>query len=159
MIMIKKLKAGGFLVFDGGMGTMLQAYGLKGGELPESLNITKPDIILKIHKEYGASGADIITSNTFGANRYKLADSGCSCGDVIRSALKLAREAAGDKLVAQDIGPIGQLMEPYGTLSFRDAYDAFKEQVVAGTDARADMILIETMSDIYEAKAAILAAT
>lgn len=156
--MIKKLKAGGFLVFDGGMGTMLQAYGLKGGELPESLNITKPDIILKIHKEYGASGADIITSNTFGANRYKLADSGCSCGDVIRSALKLAREAAGDKLVAQDIGPIGQLMEPYGTLSFRDAYDAFKEQVVAGTDARADMILIETMSDIYEAKAAILAA-
>ncbi|MDD3705343.1 MAG: homocysteine S-methyltransferase family protein [Clostridiaceae bacterium] len=158
MIMIKGLKSEGFLIFDGGMGTMLQAHGLKGGEIPERLNITKPDIIYKIHKEYADSGADVITSNTFGANRYKLEGSGLSCGDVIKGALKLAREAAGDKLVAQDIGPIGQLMEPYGTLSFQDAYDAFKEQVIAGADAGADMILIETMSDIYEAKAAILAA-
>ncbi len=158
MRMSKVLKADNFLVFDGGMGTMLQAYGLKGGELPEGLNISNPDMILKIHKEYIAAGADIITTNTFGANRYKLEDSGLSVGEVVKSALKIAREAAGDRFVAQDIGPIGQLMEPYGTLSFRDAYDAFKEQIIAGAASGADVILIETMSDIYEAKAAILAA-
>lgn len=154
----KRLNFDDLLLFDGGMGTMLQAYGLKGGELPERLNIKNPDMILKIHKEYIAAGADIITTNTFGANRYKLKDSGLSSDEVIKCAVKIAREAAGDKLVAHDIGPIGQLMEPYGTLSFRDAYDVFKEQVAAGTAAGADLILIETMSDIYEAKAAILAA-
>lgn len=158
MRMSKVIQADSFLVFDGGMGTMLQAYGLKGGELPEGLNISNPDMILKIHKEYIAAGADIITTNTFGANRYKLRDSGLSVDEVVKSALKIAREAAGDKFVAQDIGPIGQLMEPYGTLSFQDAYDAFKEQIIAGEAAGADAILIETMSDIYEAKAAILAA-
>jgi 5-methyltetrahydrofolate--homocysteine methyltransferase len=147
-----------FLVFDGGMGTMLQAYGLKAGEMPENYNITNSDMILEIHKAYIAAGADIITTNTFGANTYKLKDSGLSVDKVINSAVRIAREAAGDKLVAHDIGPIGQLMEPYGTLSFQDAYDAFKEQIVSGTAAGADLILIETMSDIYEAKAAILAA-
>ena len=157
-MMSKRLDFDRLLLFDGGMGTMLQAYGLKGGELPESCNVKNPDIILKIHKEYIAAGADIITTNTFGANRYKLKDSGYSCDEIIKSAVKIAGEAAGDKLVAHDIGPIGQLMEPYGTLSFQDAYDAFKEQVAAGTAAGADLILIETMSDIYEAKAAILAA-
>ncbi len=156
--MNKGFKPDGFLVFDGGMGTMLQAYGLKAGELPENCNIKNPDMILDIHKAYIAAGADIITTNTFGANRYKLMDSGLSVDEVIQSAVRIAREAAADKLVALDIGPIGQLMEPYGTLSFQDAYDAFKEQVVSGTAAGADLILIETMSDIYEAKAAILAA-
>jgi len=146
------------LIFDGGMGTMLQAHGLKAGELPESWNISNPGKILEIHKAYIDAGADIITTNTFGANRYKLKGSGCSCGEIIESAVKIAKEAAGSKLTAHDIGPIGQLMEPYGTLSFRDAYDAFREQVAAGTAAGADMILIETMSDIYEARAAILAA-
>lgn len=153
-----KLNYDSCLIFDGGMGTMLQAYGLKGGELPEVYNADKPDIILKIHKDYIAAGSDIITTNTFGANRYKLKGSGLNAGDVVRSAVRLAREAAGEKLVALDIGPVGQLMEPYGTLSFQDAYDAFKEQVIAGAAAGADLILIETMSDIYEAKAAILAA-
>jgi len=148
----------GFLIFDGGMGTMLQANGLKMGELPESFNISHPEVILKIHEEYIEAGADVITTNTFGASRYKLGHSGLSVAGVIGKALKIAREAAGEKLVAQDIGPIGQLMEPYGTLSFQEAYDAFKEQVVAGASAGADMILIETMSDIYEARAAILAA-
>ncbi|HQA65824.1 MAG TPA: homocysteine S-methyltransferase family protein [Bacillota bacterium] len=146
------------LIFDGGMGTMLQAHGLKAGELPESWNISNPEKILEIHKAYIDAGADIITTNTFGANRYKLKGSGCSCGEIIESAVKIAKEAAGSKLTAHDIGPIGQLMEPYGTLSFRDAYYAFREQVAAGTAAGADMILIETMSDIYEARAAILAA-
>jgi len=154
----KKLNYDSLLLFDGGMGTMLQAYGLKGGELPESCNTKNPDMIRKIHKDYIAAGADIITTNTFGANRYKLKDSGLSCDEVVRNAVKIAREAAGDKFVAHDIGPIGQLMEPYGTLSYEEAYDAFKEQVEASEGAGADLILIETMSDIYEAKAAILAA-
>ena len=157
-LMAIKLNYEKFLLFDGGMGTMLQAYGLKGGELPETYNINKPDVILRIHRDYIAAGADIITSNTFGANRYKLKESGYSAGEVVESAVKIAREAAGDKYVALDMGPIGQLMEPYGTLSFQNAYEAFKEQVLAGTAAGADLILIETMSDIYEAKAAILAA-
>ncbi|HPL99626.1 MAG TPA: homocysteine S-methyltransferase family protein, partial [Bacillota bacterium] len=130
------------LIFDGGMGTMLQAHGLKAGELPERWNISNPEKILEIHKAYIDAGADIITTNTFGANRYKLKGSGCSCGEIIESAVKIAKEAAGSKLTAHDIGPIGQLMEPYGTLSFRDAYDAFREQVVAGAAAGADMILI-----------------
>lgn len=158
MKMSNELNFDGFLVFDGGMGTMLQEYGLKAGELPESYNIKNPEVIRKIHKAYIDAGADIITTNTFGANRYKLKDSGFGVEEVIKSAVKTAREAAGDKLVAHDIGPIGQLMEPYGTLSFQEAYNAFKEQVIAGTSAGADLILIETMSDIYEAKAAILAA-
>jgi len=158
MKMSKFFNADRFLVFDGGMGTMLQASGLKMGELPESFNITNPEVIMKIHKEYAEAGADVITTNTFGANRYKLEHSGLSVEEVVTKALEIAREAAGDKLVAQDIGPIGQLMEPYGTLSFQEAYDAFREQVLAGASAGADMILIETMSDIYEARAAILAA-
>jgi len=158
MMMNKSFKADGFLLFDGGMGTMLQAVGLSMGELPESCNIKNPDMILNIHKAYIAAGADVITTNTFGANRHKLKDSGCSVDEVIRNGVRIAKEAAGDKLVAHDIGPIGQLMEPYGTLSFQDAYDTFKEQVIAGASAGADLILIETMSDIYEAKAAILAA-
>lgn len=158
MRMNKAFKTDGFLIFDGGMGTMLQANGLKMGELPESFNISNPEIILKIHKEYVEAGADVITTNTFGASRYKLGHSGLSVAEVIGKALEIAREAAGKKLVAQDIGPIGQLMEPYGTLSFQEAYDAFKEQVLAGASGGADMILIETMSDIYEARAAILAA-
>ncbi len=156
--MRNKLNFDNFLVFDGGMGTMLQAQGLKAGELPESYNIENPRVILDIHKAYIEAGADIITTNTFGANRFKLMEAGLSVDKVIQSAVRIAREAAGNKLVAHDIGPIGQLMEPYGTLSFQDAYDAVKEQVVSGTAAGADLILIETMSDIYEAKAAILAA-
>lgn len=147
-----------FILFDGGMGTMLQACGLKAGELPESYNISMPEAILKIHREYAAAGADIITTNTFGANSHKLKGSGLSVEAVVQSAVRIAREAVGDRFVALDIGPVGQLMEPYGTLSFQAAYDAFREQVIAGAAAGADLILIETMSDIYEAKAAILAA-
>lgn len=158
MKMSKFFAADRFLVFDGGMGTMLQANGLKMGELPESFNISNPGVIMKIHKEYVEAGADVITTNTFGANRYKLGHSGLSVEEVVAKALEIAREAAGEKLVAQDIGPIGQLMEPYGTLSFQEAYDAFREQVLAGASAGADMILIETMSDIYEVRAAVLAA-
>lgn len=154
----KVLNFDNFIVFDGGMGTMLQQHGLKAGELPESYNIEKPEIILEVHKAYIDAGAEIITTNTFGANRFKLKASDMCVEEVVKSAVRIAREAAGDRLVACDIGPTGQLMEPYGTLSFNDACDAFKEQVIAATSAGADVILIETMSDIYEAKAAILAA-
>lgn len=155
--MNKLFKNDEFLIFDGSMGVLLQKYGLRIGELPESYNIKYPEIVSSIHKSYIAAGADVIITNTFGASRYKLKDSGYGVGEIVKSSLDIARKAAGDKLIALDIGPIGQLMEPYGTLSFQDAYDAFAEQIVEGAYA-ADMILIETMSDIYEVKAAVLAA-
>jgi 5-methyltetrahydrofolate--homocysteine methyltransferase len=158
-IMVNKLfSADKFMIFDGGMGTMLQANGLRMGELPESFNIERPEVILKIHKEYVEAGADVVSTNTFGANRYKLKHSKYSPGEIIAKAVGIARKAVGEKLVALDIGPIGQLMEPYGTLSFEDAYEAFKEQVLAGEASGADLIIIETMADVYEVRAAILAA-
>lgn len=147
-----------FLFFDGAMGTMLQKEGLQVGELPETLNITNPDIIRKIHQQYIEAGADVVTTNTFGANELKYSSSQYSVDEVITAAVKIAREAAGDKFVALDIGPTGQVMEPTGTLSFEAAYELFKKQVIIGEKAGADLILIETMSDLYEAKAAILAA-
>lgn len=137
---------------------MLQAFGMKAGELSESYNLKNPEVIEEIHQAYLDVGADIITTNTFGANRYKLVDTDFPLDEVIRKGVEIARAVAKDKLVALDIGPLGQLMEPYGNLSFENAYEAFKEQIVVGTSAGADLILIETMSDIYEAKAAILAA-
>lgn len=149
-----------FLFFDGAMGTMLQHAGLKLGELPESYNITRPEIIQNIHEKYLQAGADIITTNTFGANRLKLKDSGYGVDQVIKEAVSIAKKAIGkstDKYVALDIGPIGTLLSPLGTISFNEAYDIFKEQVIAGREAGADLILIETMSDLYETKAAILA--
>lgn len=155
---IQKLLSNNFLLFDGAMGTMLQKEGLKGGELPEGFNIHSPEVVYNIHKKYLDAGADIITTNTFGANRFKLKDSPYSTEQVISEAVKIAKKAAGDKLVALDIGATGKMMEPFGTLSFKEAYDVFKEQVIAGKNAGADIILIETISDLYEARAAILAA-
>jgi len=137
---------------------MLEKYGLKRGELPESYNILHPEIIEKIHCEYFEAGSDVITTNTFGANSYKLKNSQYTVEELVVSAVKIARKVAGHRLVALDIGPIGQLMEPYGILSFDAAYDAFAEQIKIGAREGADIILIETMTDIYEAKAAILAA-
>ena len=145
-----------FLIFDGAMGTMLQKYGLKAGELPELLNLTDPETVLKIHREYVAAGSDVITANTFGANRKKLG-SAVSPETVISAGIKLAKKS-GAKYVALDIGPIGALLKPLGTLSFEEAYDIFKQEVIAGVKAGADIILIETMSDLSEIKAAILAA-
>ncbi len=138
---------------DGAMGTML---GETAGA-PELLCITEPERIRRIHESYIESGADIITTNTFGANRLKLAGSGCSVDEVVRSAVALAKETAGDKAaVTLDIGPTGTLLRPMGTLPFAEAYDIFAEVVRAGRDA--DMISIETMTDTYELKAAVLAA-
>ena len=155
--MAKTLDFNDFIIFDGAMGTMLQAYGMKAGDLPETYNILEPDVIEKIHTEYIKAGAMVVTTNTFGANRFKFSDTQFNLKDIIQKGVEIAKRAAKDQYVALNIGPLGQLMEPYGNLSFEDAYEAFKEQVIIGAEAGADLILIETMSDTYEAKAAILA--
>ncbi len=146
------------LFFDGAMGTMLQKNGLKTGELPENMNITNPEILLKIHKEYLDAGCNIITANTFGANGLKFQN----VEEIITSAVTLAKKSIEnvnrDCFVALDVGPLGKLLKPCGDLDFKDAYDLFKEQVIAGEKAGADLILIETMGDLYEIKAAVLAA-
>ena len=156
--MARKINLDQLLIFDGAMGTLLQAAGLKGGELAEKYNLEKAELIAGIHQAYLEAGAEVITTNTFSANRFKLAETGLEVAEVIAQGVAIARRTAGERLVALDLGPLGQLMEPYGSLSFEAAYEAFAEQVRAGQAAGADLILIETMSDLYEAKAAILAA-
>lgn len=147
-----------FVYLDGAMGTMLFDKGLKMGEIPELLNLTKPEWIIDIHRQYIEAGSDIVYANTFGANRYKLSRSGKSVDEVVRAAIRNAKQAAegAQAYVALDVGPIGQLLEPAGTLSFEEAYDIFKEIVIAGEEA--DLIVFETMTDLYELKAAVLAA-
>ncbi|MBQ7559337.1 MAG: homocysteine S-methyltransferase family protein [Synergistaceae bacterium] len=145
------------LFFDGGMGTMLQARGLKLRELPEILNLTNPDLILSIHDEYKNAGADFITSNTFGANKFKLAKSGRSVSEVVSAGAKLARQAAGSNYAALDIGSTGRVMAPSGDASFEEIYEAVAEIVNAGKNF-CDVILLETFTDLYELKAAVLAA-
>lgn len=145
-----------FIFFDGSMGTMLQKSGLKQGELPDLLNIKCPEKVEAVHKAYISSGADIITTNTFGCNPHSLSGTGFTADEVIKCGINIARRA-GAGFVAQDIGPLGQLMQPMGPVSFDDAYSCFKQQVIAGVSGGADMFIIETVSDIYEAKAAILA--
>lgn len=151
----KQLLEKDFIFLDGAMGTMLQASGLEAGATPELLNLTNPTLIQSIHKKYIDAGSDIVYANTFGANSYKL--HGESVQKVISAAVENARKACGENaLVALDIGPIGQLLEPSGTLEFEQAYEIFKEQIIAGKDA--DLIVFETMTDLYELKAAVLAA-
>ena len=149
-----------FIFLDGGMGTMLQAAGLPVGQLPEVWNLTHPEIVAKIQRQYVDAGAQVLYANTFGANRHKVGGSGYSPGELIAGGIRAARMAADgrDVKVALDIGPIGQLLEPLGTLSFDEAYDIFREMVVAGEDAGADLVAFETMSDLLEVKAAVLAA-
>ncbi|APU60559.1 homocysteine S-methyltransferase family protein [Clostridium botulinum] len=148
------------LIFDGAMGTMLQKLGLKISDLPEELNILEPEKIINIHRKYIEAGAKVITTNTFGANEIKLKQSEFSLESIIDKAIGNVKKAGENKeiLIALDIGPIGQLLEPMGTLKFEEAYEIFKRQIVQGQKSGADIILIETMTDLYEAKAAILAA-
>lgn len=155
---VKELLKKGYIVLDGAMGTMLQKKGMKMGVVPETLGITKPEWIIDIHKQYIEAGSDIVYANTFGANRYKLKGTGYSTEEIIKKAIENGRKACeGSKsFVALDIGPIGQLLEPTGSLSFEEAYDIFKEEILAGKDA--DVIVIETMTDLLETKAAVLAA-
>ena len=153
------------LFFDGGMGTLLQAEGLQPGELPETWNIERKETIRKIHQSYFEAGSDIVLTNTFGANALKFHDENCSLKAIIDAAVENVRFGAKagirdgrDYYVALDIGPTGKLLKPLGDLSFEDAYEAFKEVVQYGEKAGADLIHIETMSDTYEVKAAVLAA-
>lgn len=147
-----------FVIFDGGMGTMLQDKGMQMGAVPELISIGNPEWILDIHRSYIRAGANVIYANTFGANAYKLKNCGYSVEEVIAASVKLAKQACEgtDTLVALDIGPIGQLLEPTGTLSFEDAYEIYREQIIAGKEA--DLIVFETQTDLYELKAAVLAA-
>ena len=146
-----------FYLFDGGMGTMLQAAGLITGHHPEKLNITDPDALREIHAAYVAAGSDIITANTFGANRWKMGE---DPRPYITAGVKIAKETAvfGGAKVALDVGPLGALLEPYGEITFSQAYEIYAEVMIAGADAGADLVLIETMSDLLETKAALLAA-
>ena len=146
--------------FDGAMGTMLQAKGLKAGGLPELWNITNSDVVLDIHTSYINAGCNILKTNTFGANRLKLTDTGFSVEKIISEGVHIAKKAAekNDGYVALDIGPTGKLLAPFGDLDFEEAVDIFAQMVKAGASAGADIILIETMTDTYECKAAILAA-
>lgn len=149
-----------YVILDGAMGTMLQAAGLKMGEIPEVLSVTRPELLVSIHEKYLKAGSDVIYANTFGANSYKLEGSGHSVEELVGAAVKNARQACEnvnpDAYVALDIGPIGQLLEPTGVLKFEEAYDIYKEIILAGKDA--DLIVFETMTDLLECKAAVLAA-
>ena len=153
------------LFFDGGMGTLLQKEGLKPGELPEIWNIEHGDVIKNIHKSYFKAGSNIVLTNTFGANAIKFHSESYSLREVVEKAVENVRGAAkaafDDKkeyYVALDVGPTGKLLKPMGDLAFEDAYDAFKEVMIYGENAGVDLIHIETMSDTYEVKAAVLAA-
>ena len=143
------------LVFDGAMGTQLQARGLAAGETPELLCLSNPDQITEIHAAYVAAGSEAVTTNTFGANRLKLAGQ-ASVDEIFAAAIACAR-AAGPRYVAADIGPTGALLEPMGTLSFDEAYELFAEQAIAAERHGADLCVIETFADLAEAKAALLA--
>ena len=149
------------LFFDGALGTMLQAAGLRTGEPPELWNLSRPADVRAIHDAYLAAGAQVIEANTFGANRLKLAGSGRSPTEVIAAGADLAREAvaaAGRGFVSLDVGSTGKLLQPLGTLPFEEAVEIFREMVLAGVQAGVDCVHIETMTDLYEAKAAVLAA-
>ena len=148
------------LIFlDGAMGTVLQQRGLPAGEQPELLALTCPELLRQIHREYIQAGSQIIYANTFGANARKLSSTGHGVEEVASAAVRTAKEAAAGTgaLVALDIGPLGELLEPMGSLSFEDAYALFREMAEAGARAGADLAVIETMTDLYEAKAALLA--
>lgn len=158
---ISKLLQHGLVYFDGGTGTVLQSMGLAAGELPETWNLLHPDRISSLHHAYLDAGCHIINTNTFGANRFKYPD---NLADLVTAGVQLARNAvetsgnSGQRFVALDIGPLGQMLQPLGQLPFEDAVSAFAEVVRIGAAAGADLVLIETMNDAYETKAAVLAA-
>ena len=132
-------KPGEPLLLDGAMGTVLQQRGMEPGGQPELLNLSNPDLISSIHRDYLDAGSRVLYANTFGANAHKLRKSGKSVGEVISAGIGIAKRAAqGRAAVALDIGPLGELLEPMGTLSFEDAYELFREMAEAGAAARRD---------------------
>ncbi len=158
MDILKKIKSGR-VYFDGGYGTILQTKGLKPGELPEKWNMSRPEIIEEIHREYLLAGCDIIKSNTFGANCLKYDEK--ELEEIVSSAIEIGRramEGVEDKYLALDMGPTGKLLKPLGELDFEEAVEIFSKTVKLGVKYGADLILIETMNDSLETKAAVLAA-
>ena len=160
---IKEYIKDNILIFDGAMGTMLQRNGLQMGENPEIFGLKNPNILINIHKLYLEAGSNVVTTNTFGANELKLEKLGYTVEEVLDNAISVAKEAikkvdkSKPRYVALDIGPIGEMLEPMGTLSFDRAYEIFKRQAIQGEKSGADLVIIETMMDLYEAKAAVLA--
>lgn len=157
----KELLGKQMLFFDGATGTQLQARGLQPGELPESWNFIHPEIVEAVHRGYLDVGSNIVKSNTFGANPIKLKGTGLDCKETIEAAVAIAKKACGgreNKFVALNLGPTGKLLAPYGDLPFEEAVASYSEMVRYGAAAGADLILVETMSDTYEIKAAVLAA-
>jgi 5-methyltetrahydrofolate--homocysteine methyltransferase len=157
----QRLSGEGVLVADGATGTMLQAAGLSEGTAPESWNLTHPEKILDLHRAYLEAGSQIILTNSFGGSRFRLGKKGLQdkVHEVNRAAAALAKEAAGQEaFVAGSMGPTGELMKPLGTLSYVVALEAFAEQAEALAEGGVDAILVETMSDLNEAKAAIVGA-
>ncbi len=150
------------VIFDGSMGTMLQNAGLPQGKLPECWNLERPDVVRIIHDAYLDAGCHVISTNTFGANRAKLRHTGYGVGEIIERAVDIAREAVylsgREARIALDMGPTGQLLAPMGDLPFEEAVDIFAEMAAIGEECGVDLILIETMSDMYELKAAVLGA-
>lgn len=149
-----------FVFLDGGMGTQLQARGLQPGQKPELAALEMPEVLTAIHTDYANAGADILLANTFGANAKKLTGCGYTVEEVVSASIACARKAAETTgaCVALDIGPLGELLVPAGTLAFEDAYNEFAQIIRAGAAAGADLVFLETMTDLYELKAAILAA-
>ena len=147
------------ILLDGGMGTMLQAAGLKLGARPEELNITDPALIESIHARYAAAGSRIINANTFGASAHKLAGSEYTLEEIIAAGIANCKRACAPygALAALDVGPLGELLEPNGTLAFEDAVAEYGRIARAGVAAGADLVFLETFTDLYELKAALLA--
>lgn len=147
------------ILLDGAMGTMLQAAGLGLGERPELFGLEHPEVVEGIHRAYLEAGSRVLYANTFGANAHKLAGTGHTVEEVIAANVSTARRVAGDRAkVALDVGPIGELLEPLGTLSFEEAYEIYGQMVRAGEAAGADLVVFETMTDLAEVRAAVLAA-
>ncbi|MGM9607514.1 MAG: homocysteine S-methyltransferase family protein [Oscillospiraceae bacterium] len=147
------------ILLDGAMGTVLQQKGLPPGGQPELLNLTDPALLTSVYRDYIAAGSQVIYANTFGANALKLERTGRSVEEIVTAAVSIAKEAAAgtDVRVALDVGPLGELLEPMGSLTFERAYELFREMAVAGEKAGADLAVLETVTDLYEAKAALLA--
>ena len=148
-----------FVILDGAMGTMLQRAGLPVGCLPELFTLEHPEILENIHRAYIEAGSRLSYANTFSSNAHKLSGSGHTVDEVISASVTVAKKAAeGKALVALDIGPIGEMLEPSGTLSFDSAYQMFREMLIAGEKAGADIIAFETFTDLAELRIAVLAA-
>ena len=151
------------LVFDGAMGTLLQEKGLEPGACPELMNLAEPEKVKEVHEAYLLAGADVITTNTFGGNRIKLAEYGLAdrVVEINKKAVEIAREALlnyPQSFVAATIGPTGRFVEPLGKMTFLEAYEIFKEQIEALVSAKPDFLILETFSDLGEIRAALLAA-